>query len=129
MRILRQLRLGTLLGLAVAIALVTVGVDSAQARLNYWKSFEKQYPEVKKENKLKGKSRCTVCHYGKSKKKRNDYGVSLTKHLGKKKIKDKDKIKEAFKKAEKDKSATKGKTFGDLLKDKKLPGTAPKKDK
>ena len=53
MRFLRQLRLGILLGLALAVALVTVGVNSAQARLNYWKVFEKQYPDVKKEQDRK----------------------------------------------------------------------------
>ncbi|MGB4739433.1 MAG: hypothetical protein WBH50_14645 [Fuerstiella sp.] len=59
----------------------------------------------------------------KDKKKRNDYGVALTKTLGEKNVKDADKIKEALTKAEAEKNAD-GKTYGELIKAGELPGKA-----
>ena len=78
-------------------------------------------------------AKCNICHYGKSKKNRNDYGTCLSK-LGVTKdaynsLKDDPEkleatLKELFKKAESAKSVG-GKTFGELIKAGKLPGTAP----
>ena len=75
-----------------------------------------------------------MCHYGKSKKNRNDYGMALSKLLDKDNYKtarikeepeqvDKE-LTEAFTKVEKEKSVS-GTTFGDLIKAGKLPGTEP----
>ncbi|MEZ6062739.1 MAG: hypothetical protein R3C19_20535 [Planctomycetaceae bacterium] len=69
---------------------------------------------------------CTVCHPMKDnqkKKLRNNYGVAFGEGLEKKNEKDEKKLEEAFTKAAKGKSATKDKTFGDLIKDLELPGT------
>jgi hypothetical protein len=53
-----------------AVALVA----SVEARPNYKKEHDKQI-----ENKVVKDAKCNVCHYGKSKKNRNDYGKALTK--------------------------------------------------
>jgi hypothetical protein len=78
-------------------------------------------------------AKCNVCHFGTSKKNRNDYGLALSK-VGVTKINydalkgDQEKLnatlKELFKKAEGEKSVN-GKTFGELIKEGKLPGTPP----
>lgn len=74
---------------------------------------------------------CFVCHFGSSKKNRNEYGKALSVYLKKedftseKVSADADKAKktvlEAFMKVEAEKSAA-GKTFGDLIKAGELPG-------
>lgn len=92
-------------------------VDTAQARLDYCKAFITKYDKVKDAKTAK----CTICH-GKKKEVRNNYGEAFGKALAAKKEKDKAKIEAALKKVEAEKSATEGKTFGDLLKDGKLPG-------
>jgi hypothetical protein len=78
-------------------------------------------------------AKCNVCHFGTSKKNRNDYGQALS-SLGVTKENydalkgDQDKLnaalKDLFKKGEAAKSVS-GKTFGELIKEGKLPGTAP----
>lgn len=108
-------------GLAVAVAWSVIGVESAQARPQYKAGFEQEYPEVSEKNGTEGKVTCFVCHPEKEKKKRNAYGDALTKALGKTMIKDKEEISKAFKKVEGEKSAVEGKTYGDLLKEGKLP--------
>ena len=92
---------------------------SADARPNYNKEFWDYYPSLK-EHKETG---CGTCH-GKDKKVRNDYGKAVGEDLGGAKVTEADKVKEAFKKAAEKKSSTEGKTFGDLIKDGKLPGKA-----
>ncbi len=91
----------------------------AQARPNYCKTFIAQYENVKEAKEAK----CAICHPGKEKKERNVYGVALSKCLGAEKITDEAKIKESLKKVEGEKSAVEGKSFGDLLKDGKLPAS------
>ena len=77
-----------------------------------------------------GPERCGVCHEGKKtktdKKPRNAYGKALQEALGKKMVKNKEKdlILESFAKTEKVKSGIEDKTFGDLLKEEKLPAPA-----
>ncbi len=87
----------------------------------------KTYPDLaKKHGGDTGKLGCAVCHPkdAKEKKKaRNNYGAALGKVVGKKNQTDEDKIKEALTKIEKEKSADGTKTFGDLIKEGKLPGT------
>jgi hypothetical protein len=78
-------------------------------------------------------AKCNVCHFGTSKKNRNDYGQALS-ELGVTKANydalkgDSEKLnaalKDMFKKAEAAKSVS-GKTFGELIQAGKLPGTAP----
>ena len=72
------------------------------------------------------KAKCNVCHFGKEKKNRNDYGKALDKLLDKKTdAKDKEKIQKALETVEKEKSAA-GPTFGELIKEHKLPATEEK---
>jgi hypothetical protein len=113
------------------------GLDRAEARPLYRSLFAKQYPDYKKNKEIK--INCFVCHMKNDKgkpdtKKRNNYGKTLRKQLtsegheiGPKGEKDKARIKEAIVKIEKEKSAIKGKSFGDLIKDGKLPATQPEK--
>ena len=78
-------------------------------------------------------AKCNVCHFGTSKKNRNDYGQALS-TLGVTKANydalkgDSEKLnaalKDMFKKGEAAKSVS-GKTFGELIQAGKLPGTAP----
>jgi hypothetical protein len=70
------------------------------------------------------KAKCNVCHMGKSKKDRNAYGQALAELLDKKEDKDnKDKIRQALETVAAKPSAGAGSpTFGDLIKEGKLPG-------
>jgi hypothetical protein len=70
------------------------------------------------------KAKCNVCHMGKSKKDRNAYGQALSELLDKKEDKDnKDKIRQALETVAAKPSAGAGSpTFGDLIKEGKLPG-------
>jgi hypothetical protein len=105
---------------AGAVASVVVGFGSSvEARPPYKKVFESTYEKVAKDNKVD----CNTCHVAdKEKKERNNYGEALAKNI-KAKESDDAKIKEALEKTEKEKSAIKDKTFGDLLKDGKLPAS------
>ncbi|MBM3969820.1 MAG: hypothetical protein FJ302_08155 [Planctomycetes bacterium] len=112
---------GLIRGMMVAgcVAGLAIGFSgTVEARPNYKKAFDANYDKVAKENK----TTCNVCHEGEDKKQRNNYGQALTKNIGKME-KDEAKIKEAFTKTEKEKSAVADKTFGDLLKDGKLPAS------
>ena len=81
-----------------------------------------------------GEAKCNVCHYGKSKKNRNDYGQALHQFLEKDNYKparvkeETEKVKaeilEAFKKVEEMKG-TDGVTFGEKIKKGLLPGINP----
>ena len=97
----------------------------AQARPDYLnKGFGPAYPALKAEVET---AKCGVCHFGDKKTNRNDYAKAVGEALGAdaKNVKDEAKIKEALMKAEKGKSSVEGKTFGDLIKDGKLPGKNP----
>jgi hypothetical protein len=110
-------------GLALAGLVLASAARTAEARPDYLnKGFIPTYEKVKAEAE---KVKCNVCHYGDSKKNRNDYGKAVGEALGAANIKDVDKVKEALKKAEKGKSSVEGKTFGDLINDGKLPGKNP----
>ena len=97
--------------------------------------LSKQFLETYKKTKIfeaASKAKCNVCHYGKSKKNRNDYGKAVNEFFKKadyaelKKEPDKLKaaIEKAFEKAEAKKSVSK-ETFAAKIKAGKLPGTAP----
>ena len=107
------------LGLMVVSAVLFSSVEKAEARAQYKKGFETKYPDLVKKNKIT----CGLCH-GKKKSMRNNYGKALEKSfkdLPEKGEKDKKKIEAALEAASKEKSAIDGKTFGDLIKDGKLP--------
>lgn len=113
---------------SLACVLFQAVQQTAEARPNYNKEFWAKYD--KEIGKLKDTTRCGACHFGSDKKNRNDYGKAMGEALvskdvgGKKDETDLDKIKAALDKAAKEKSGTEGKTFGDLIKDGKLPGKA-----
>lgn len=116
---------GLMRGMMVAgcVAGLVIGFGTrAEARPKYKGAFESQYPDVVKNHGKDGKVTCAVCHEGDDKKKRNNYGEALGKNTGKNEM-DADKIKAALEKTEKEKSAVADKTFGDLLKDGKLPAS------
>jgi len=111
----------TLIACGVALAAANICLEpSAVARPEYNKEFWDMYPPLKEQREV---TKCYACH-GEEKKFRNDYGKAIGRALGGSKVKNAARIKDALKKAENEKSATDGKTFGDLLKDGKLPGKA-----
>ncbi|HEX6987050.1 MAG TPA: hypothetical protein VF170_16850 [Planctomycetaceae bacterium] len=122
------------LRVAVVCSLVLAGVsfvaapEQADARPQYLREFAKKYENLKAEAL---KTKCFVCHpKGDDKKVNNDYGTALKKQFGEEKnVKDNDKIAKAYTTIEKEKSSVEGKTFGDLIKEGKLPGTNPEEPK
>jgi len=64
---------------------------------------------------------CGICHPGKSKKERNEYGMALNKLVKKADKDDAKKIADSIKAIESEKNAA-GKTFGELIKAGMLPG-------
>jgi hypothetical protein len=109
----------SVLGLAAVGALLLASANQADARPQYFKAFTGKYSSVKSQAT---KVKCNVCHFGKKKTNRNDWGKAVMKHVGKKNQKDPKAIDAALEKAEKEKNA-KGVTFGSLIKAGKLPGT------
>ena len=100
---------------------LATGSGTADARPNYLPEFKTAYSEVKEADTVK----CGVCHVGKPTAKTwNDYGIAFGKSLGKTKAKS-DEVKAALQKVEKQPSSVEGKSFGELLKEGKLPGTTP----
>ena len=116
--------------LLAAVALVW-STSTARARPQYKKEFDAVYKDSKIAAAAK-EAKCNNCHYGKSKKNRNDYGKALSKHLSKKVYnelkKDKPalakKVRESLQAVLKEKSSS-GDTFGERIEAGKLPGTAP----
>lgn len=116
---MRSLKIAVLIGCGAAyLWLGNVG----QARPIYKKVFESTYaqefadvPEVK---------RCTVCHQESDKKSlRNIYGDAIAKTLNKKNEPDADLFKATLRDVELLPSAIEGKTFGDLIKEHRLPAS------
>lgn len=100
----------------------------ASARATYLKEFKEKYAATDEgyAAKIDG-TKCYICHIGsKDKKKRNDYGMALSKVV-KKNEKDKEKINKALGQIEGEKSP-KGKTFGELIKEHELPVEPQKED-
>ncbi len=114
---------GLVCGVVIAGFAFLTTAQVAHARPDYNKAFWALYEkELGKEAET---VKCGACHFGQEKKNRNDYGKAMGEGLEKKNEKDAEKIKAALKKAEGAKSATEGKTFGDLIKEGKLPGKNP----
>jgi hypothetical protein len=130
MRIVWTVRTAAVLGLVLA-GFALVGIDdSAEARPGYPKMFTAQYKNLEEQAKT---AKCGVCHLGGTNKKlRNDYGKALAVEIlkidKKGNLKDSKKYEEISKKVEKEPSGTPGKTFGDLIKEGKLPGKEEKKN-
>ena len=110
-----------MIGLASVSSLTTAIPAGARQEYNrvFWKAYQDEL------GKYAETTRCNVCHYGAEKKNRNDYGKAVGAALGKTGVKDADKIRHALTEAAEKKNAAEGKTFGDLIKDGKLPGKRP----
>ena len=108
-------------GVAFVGAAMVGGQQDAQARPQHLKAFKSAYPKITEADTVK----CGICHFGEKKTNRNDYGKAVGEALGEKNVKDEKAIEAALMKAEAGKSSTEGKTFGELLKDGKLPGKNP----
>jgi hypothetical protein len=122
----------------LSLAVIALVLGSAASWTFARTPYKNQFLESYKESKIAEaaeEAKCFVCHYSKSKKNRNDYGVALSKHLNKELYdglkKDKEalakKVAEVLKKVEKEKSVS-GEKFGELIKKGKLPGTAPEEE-
>ena len=104
-----------------AVVSAFVAGPEAHARPDYLKAFNAAYPALKAEAEA---AKCGICHPEEKKAVRNDYGKAMGTALGEKNVKFADnekKITDALKKAEGEKNAD-GKTFGELIKEGKLPG-------
>ncbi len=129
MRKLYSVRIALMFAVVAAGWMLTSFETSADARPKYHATV-KNMKEFKKVEEQVKKVKCGVCHPTNDKKKRNDFGQALQKQLGKvPKTGESDtkKIEAALTKALKEKSSVEGKTFGDLIKDGKLPGKTPEK--
>jgi hypothetical protein len=128
---MRKLSLLVLSGLT-AMAMLLATTRPALATKPFKDEFDKKYnvksPSSDTEKSLAEKvntAKCNVCHEGTSKKKRNVYGQAVNVYLKKADMKDIAKIQEALAKVEADHSVKgddKSPTFGDLIKQGKLPG-------
>ena len=117
-------KLGLMMVCAVcALAFV---VQSASAIPPFGKAFNAKYVEGNDNAafvEAVKEAKCNVCHKGTKKTDRNAYGMALSELLDKKAdAKDEAKINEALDKVAAMKSAEDGPTFGELIKEGKLPG-------
>ncbi len=121
----------------VASIMLGLATRSAQAIKQFKDEFDAKYvkpdssdPKEKALAEAATAAKCLICHEGESKKNRNAYGKALEKLLDRKTDKDdKEKIQAALDTAAKEKSDpsdAKSPTFGDLIKQGKLPGGEPK---
>jgi hypothetical protein len=103
-----------------AVVSAMVSGPEAQARPDYLKAFNATYPALKAEAEA---AKCGICHPEEKKAVRNDYAKAFGTALDAKNVKfaaDEKKIVDALKKAEGEKNAD-GKTYGELIKEGKLP--------
>ena len=107
--------------------IATTSLPSAHARPLYMRGFAEEYPKIET---LTRAAKCQVCHCTEQKRAINEYGQALAKALKEKNVKDKKKMEEAIVKIESEKSkvpkepgSKEMKTFGELIKEGKLPGT------
>jgi hypothetical protein len=119
----------------VVAASVLLGHEPAHAVEAFKKQFEAKY--VKKEPATDSEksiatavasAKCNVCHVGKTKKVRNEYGKALNTLVTKKDAKNLEKIQEALAKAADMKSNPgdpNSPTFGELIEKGQLPGGEP----
>jgi hypothetical protein len=116
-RVGKTVQLSLLVGFVAGLALFAC--RDASARPVYCKTFIAEYTKIEAAKEAK----CMICHPNKDDKEvRNNFGQALEKFSGQNE-KDAAKIKAALQKAEGEKSAVAGKTFGDLLKEGKLPAS------
>jgi hypothetical protein len=104
---------------AAGVLWLSLSGGPAEARPQYFEKFKKTYEPLAEAAESK---RCAVCHGMGKKTERNGYGQALAEVLGdEKNVKDEDAVEKALRAAEKKDSAVEGKTFGELIKEGKLP--------
>jgi hypothetical protein len=114
-RVVRYLVLPALAG-AVWLALPS---PPAEARPQYFEQFKKTYERLAEPADSR---KCTVCHGMGKKTERNKYGQAISTALGDdKNVKDLKAVEKALRAAEPKPSGVESKTFGDLIKEGKLP--------
>lgn len=102
---------------AFALVGLAISAPEAQARPSYPKMFIGKYENMKD---LVAEVKCGVCHPEMDKKIRNDYGKALVEALDGAKNAKEDAFNAALEKAAAAKNGD-GKSFGELIKDGKLP--------
>ena len=106
-------KIGATLSAVAFLAFATIimaPTREAEARPNYKKAFDGLYGKSLK------KTDCNVCHEGKDKKDRNDYGKAVGEALGgESKVSDAKKVKKAIEEAS-GKENKDGKKYGELIK-------------
>ncbi len=119
--------LGIALSLLFSSTMVLIMTpNQVEATPGIKKAFDAGYVKTSTSAAFKAataKAKCNVCHYGKSKKNRNDFGKAISKFTNKKE-RDAMKLADAMKKAVLEKNADKV-TFESLINAGKLPGKEP----
>ena len=108
-------------GLMMVSALIVPANRPVQARPLYGKTFKATYAEQYASNAERVS--CNVCHPDVKKSVRNNYGDDVEKTLTSHNLKDSDAIAAALREAENLPSAVPGKTFGDLIREGRLPAS------
>lgn len=125
-------RFATLFAVCMAtVGLCMLSTGEVAARPEYKARLEEVCKNSKGIDAIK-EAKCNTCHYGKSKKNRNDFGQAINKQINEETYKslksDKEnllkKVDEALKAALKEKSKD-GKTFGELIQSGSLPAVNP----
>lgn len=118
-RVTRRLFRYLILPAAAGALWLSLPHRSADARPQYFEAFKKTYEPLAEAAEEK---RCAVCHGMGKKTERNHYGKAIVEVLGEEKnVKEADAIAKALRAAEEKESSVEGKTFGDLIKEGKLP--------
>lgn len=116
--------------LVIAICAFAYGVQSASAIPPFGVAFGKKYVEGNTNAEFVEAvkaAKCGLCHVGTDKKERNSYGAALAELLDKKEdAKNEEKINAALDTVAGMKPEGSEKTYGDLIKDGKLPGADAK---
>lgn len=122
-------------GALLACGVMLAGAPVAHAVDAFKKEFDAKYvkkdsaePNEKSLAEAVAAAKCNVCHAGKSKKERNEYGKALATLLKKGDAKDTAKIQDALEKVAAMKSSSadaSAPTFGELISQGKLPGGTP----
>jgi hypothetical protein len=116
-----------LLFLVCGAFLLTLSLPSVKAHPGFKKEFDNRYvksdgtPAERALATAANAAKCGICHAGATKKVRNAYGMELEKHLKNVNPKNVAGVQNALEKVESARSPN-GKTFGELIKEGKLPG-------
>lgn len=120
MRKLMNVKTALLFGLVVAGLSMFGTVNKVEARPNFKNIWAETYPN----SPMLIAKKCGICHPGKSKKEKSDYGEAVFEALGKKrKATDKEVIVKALKAVEAKPTSVEGKTYGDFIKADEMPPT------